>query len=379
MTEQIDDLGPYYVTDENGEPIKANAPRCHTKHPENHADQDIIMALTNSCNYYFFTVAERLGINKLDDWAGKLGLTAPTGIELPGEATGMVGGQKVLFDNALPLNKQKTSMPRLVYDLLCERLKYYVTYRSMEVDEDAIKRCAEKLMKLQDGSLTGKGAEVRRILSEELGIPEGITSVQPWTNEITSMLTELQWKPTITVRSGIGQGVTLVTPVAVARYASAIANRGTVFDAHIVDRILDSNGKLVKQVEPSVYNKIEAPGEYWDAIHRGLQGVVSPEDGGTAAEAFSDEFVEDGYLELISGKTGTAQTSTANQIDIENTSWFITFTPREKPEIAIVVCIPNGFSGSSSAPAVEEIVRYYIDRSRSSAPENLADVNAMVP
>jgi penicillin-binding protein 2 len=193
------------------------------------------------------------------------------------------------------------------------------------------------------------------------------------------MLSELQWKPTITVRSGIGQGVTLVTPVAVARYASAIANRGTVYDVHIVDRILDSEGKLVKEIEPSVYNRIGAPEEYWDAIHQGLRGVMSPEDRGTAAGAFTPEFEEDGYQDLIIGKTGTAQTTTANQVDIENTSWFITFTPKDKPEIAIVVSIPNGYSGSSSAPAVEEIVRYYIDKSRSSAPENLVDVNALVP
>jgi AGCS family alanine or glycine:cation symporter len=57
-------------------------------------------------------------------------------------------------------------------------------------------------------------------------------------------LTELQWKATQTIRTGIGQGTTMVTPMAIARYVSTIANGGTVYDAHIVERILDAEGGL---------------------------------------------------------------------------------------------------------------------------------------
>ena len=84
---------------------------------------------------------------------------------------------------------------------------------------------------------------------------------QDWTNAISSLLTELQWKATQTIRTGFGQGVTLVTPIAVAAYASAIANKGTVYDAHIVDRILDSEGNLIEEIEPTVFNQIDLPDE----------------------------------------------------------------------------------------------------------------------
>ena len=94
----------------------------------------------------------------------------------------------------------------------------------MEVEDEAIDRCARRLMELQDGSVEGKGDQIRQIISDEIGIPVGITiERQDWTNAISSLLTELQWKATQTIRTGFGQGVTLVTPIAVARYASAIA------------------------------------------------------------------------------------------------------------------------------------------------------------
>ena len=81
---------------------------------------------------------------------------------------------------------------------------------------------------------------------------------------------------------------------------------------------------------------------------------------------------------MISGKTGSAQIGN-NPIDIENTSWFIAYTPRENPEIAITVCVPNGFSGSSSAPAIEEIITYYYTQKEAVARENLVNINGIAP
>ena len=317
-----------------------------------------------------------------------MGLTSRTGIELTGEAEGIVGGQKILFDNTmmdedgnLEVYNQKTSLPSLIYRKLKERLAMFIEMRNMEADEAAIESCAKKLMELQDGSITGEGYQIRRIISEELGIPEGITQERSdWINDITSLLNEIQWKPTQTIRAGFGQGTTLVTPIAVARYVSAIANEGTVYDAHIVDRIMDEDGNVVKEIEPSIFNQVEISDDIWAAIKTGMKGVVSPEDGGTAAQAFTDRNFIEKYLETESfaGKTGTAQVGArTTNIDIENTSWFVCFAPREKPEIAIVVCVPYGLSGSSSAPAIEDILSYYFAQSENAAPENLVAINGV--
>lgn len=379
LEEMIDDESPYFVRDtETGELIMQNPVKCWTNNPSKHNEQTIVEALKNSCNYYFCEVANRLGIDKLADWADRLGLSDKTNIELVGETSGIIGGQSVLYDNTKPYDEQSTNMPRLVFNKLCEMLTNYQHMRGVEADEEAIKICAERLMQLQDGTLVGKGAEARQILSEELGIPDGISRSKGWVSEITSLLNEIQWKSTLTIRTGIGQSTLLVTPIAIARYVSTIANGGTVYDAHIVDRVTSADGEMVLDIEPTIFNKIDAPESYWDAIRRGMAGVVSPEDGGTAGSAFSEEFAELGYLEKISGKTGSAQVGNVT-IDIQNTSWFVAFAPNDDPDIVVCVCIPNGYSGSSSAGAIEEILTYYFKKLDAASPETLAGIDDVTP
>ena len=386
LDETIDCVEKYVLTDENGNPIERDAPSCHIRNPVNHANQNLRLALTNSCNTYFYEVSNRLGIDELSKWGEALGLSESTNIQLTGEVTGQVGGQNVLFDNDLidfnklsnPLGSQRASLPSYIYSILKSKLKAYLSFCGKTATDDDIATASLQLMELQDGSLANKGPDVRRILSETLGIPEGVTKGQPWVSEIMSMLNELQWKATLTIRTGIGQAVSSVTPIAVARYVAAIANKGTVYDANIVNRITSSDGTLVKQFEPSILNVINAPEEYWKAIHDGLKGVVSPEDGGTAAQRFSEEFKRKGYLDLLSGKTGSAQVGN-NPIDIENTSWFVSYAPRDNPEIVVVVCVPNGYSGSSSAGAIEDIMTYYFDKQIASVPDTLLHIDEVTP
>lgn len=378
LNETIDDNSPYVYTDpDTGKEVDTKA-KCWTVNPSKHNDQDIIKALTNSCNYYFYEVAYRLGIDRLVKWAEKLGFTSRTGIELTGEAKGIIGGQSAMYDNTRPYNDQGTSLPLLVYRSLCRLLTGYQNMRGVEADQDAISQCAQDLMVLQDGSLKGKGSEVRSILSRYLGIPDGISRAQGWDSQITSLLTELQWKASYTIRTGIGQGIMLITPIEAARYVAAIANGGTVYDAHIVSSVSSPEGAVIMSTEPTVFSRIEAPDSYWDAIRQGMKGVVSPEDGGTASTAFSRRYAELGYLALTSGKTGSAQVGGVT-IDIQNTSWFVAFAPNDDPDIAIVVCVPNGLSGSSSAGAVEDVLTYYFTKLNTMASDTLAGMNGVTP
>lgn len=379
---RIDDEYAYYLKDQDGNIITSNPAHCWQRNSAAHAQQDIVKAITNSCNYFFYEVANRLGIDKLNDWAQKLGLTNKTGIELTGEAEGIVGGQAVWYDNTLPLSEQQTSMPRVIYNSICVKLVQYIKIsrpgEQYDRNSEEIKDAALAILKLQNGDITGSASKVREIMTEYLGIPSGAIHAE-WVTAIVSDLLELQWKPSQTIRSGIGQGSTLVTPIEIARYAAAIANKGTVYNTHIVDSVVDSEGNTVLDVQPEIFNKLNVPDEYWDAIHKGLQGVVSPEDRGTAANSFSREFIDAGYTDIMSGKTGSAQIGSTEMIDIQNTSWFMAYTPREDAEIVIVVCVPYGYSGASSAGAVEDIITYYYERKDAAAPENLVDINGITP
>ena len=55
-----------------------------------HGTLDVEGALQHSCNVFFCETARRLGIDKIEQMARKLGLGAPTGIELPGERGGLI-------------------------------------------------------------------------------------------------------------------------------------------------------------------------------------------------------------------------------------------------------------------------------------------------
>ncbi|MGI6252715.1 MAG: penicillin-binding protein 2 [Aminivibrio sp.] len=57
-----------------------------------HGRVNLLTALQDSCDVYFYQAGLKLGITKLLKWCSLFGLGAPTGIDLPGEAGGTVGG-----------------------------------------------------------------------------------------------------------------------------------------------------------------------------------------------------------------------------------------------------------------------------------------------
>lgn len=369
VDERISDQSPYYYFVSNPDTkVEQNAPSCWTDHPSSHANLTLSRALTVSCNYYFFTVADRVGIDSLVYWASELGLGGTTGVQLPGELAVQVGGQAARYDYTKSLSAQSSSVPRLIYNSIVAKLKEMLTKNGSTADEARIQSCALQILQLQTGNTAELGPQIRVLLQSELNIPIGVSLSRGNTVlEISALLEELRWKPTYTIQTGIGQGVSLITPISLARYVSVLANRGYVYQANLIASVTSADGKLYEEREPVLQNKIDAPEEYWDAILTGLMGVVSPEDGGTAGSVFSREFREKGYLDQIMGKTGTAQTNTGGaNVDIENNSWFAAVAPKDDPQICVVVFIPNGLSGSSSALAVEQVLTYWF--------ENMADL-----
>ena len=62
--------------------------RCHLK--GGHGSVDMRHALEKSCNVYFYTLGNMLGVDRIYKWAEKLGLTGKTGIDLPNEQESLV-------------------------------------------------------------------------------------------------------------------------------------------------------------------------------------------------------------------------------------------------------------------------------------------------
>jgi penicillin-binding protein 2 len=59
-----------------------------------HGPVNVSDAIKTSCNYFFYSVGEMVGIDKIEEYSRKFGLGEKTGIELEGEKTGIVASRK---------------------------------------------------------------------------------------------------------------------------------------------------------------------------------------------------------------------------------------------------------------------------------------------
>jgi len=59
-----------------------------------HGDVDLEKAIYQSCDVFFYTLADKLGINRIAKYATQLGLGQKTGIDLPQEASGIVPSEE---------------------------------------------------------------------------------------------------------------------------------------------------------------------------------------------------------------------------------------------------------------------------------------------
>ena len=51
---------------------------------------DMRHAIEKSCNVYFYTLGNMLGVDKIYKWAEKLGMVGKTGIDLPNEQESLI-------------------------------------------------------------------------------------------------------------------------------------------------------------------------------------------------------------------------------------------------------------------------------------------------
>jgi penicillin-binding protein 2 len=64
--------------------------QCSLSNGRGHGTVDMRTAIEHSCNVYFYTVGNMVGIDKIHKWATLLGLGEKTGIDLPNELQGLV-------------------------------------------------------------------------------------------------------------------------------------------------------------------------------------------------------------------------------------------------------------------------------------------------
>ena len=147
------------------------------------------------------------------------------------------------------------------------------------------------------------------------------------------------------VRSYMGQGTHLYTTSQLARFASTIANSGTVYQLSLLDRVTSSEGAVLKDYESEVVNRVELSDGLWDTIHDGMYRVVQTHN----------QF--DGLGIAVAGKTGTAQ---VNNYQPDH-GLFVGYAPADDPQYAISVRIANGYTSGNACLAANDIFKYIFE------------------
>lgn len=240
-------------------------------YPSNHGTQDVVSAITNSCNVFFNEVGYRLGLEETNTMQSVDGTDSES---------------KSFYSSELGLN----------------RLRKYATMFG---------------------------------LNETSGLE--ISESEPQISDDSS------------VPSAMGQGTNNYTTSQLARYISAVANKGSVYKLTLLDRVEKVDGTLVKNFQSKKINTIdEVSGDTWDAVHSGMRGVIL-----NNSRLFSK--INDSGVSLY-GKTGTAQQSTTHA----DHGLFVGFaSSNNNPEIAFAIRIANGYSSTFAAEVGGGVIEYY--------------------
>lgn len=146
------------------------------------------------------------------------------------------------------------------------------------------------------------------------------------------------------ITASIGQSNNNYTTSQLARYVTAVANRGTVYQETLLKKVEDSEGNVVKTYEPTVKNTVDVlNGMQWNSIHEGMRMVAE------GLSCFKD------FRVPVAGKTGTAQ----QVINRANHALFVGFAPYENPRISIATRIAFGYTSHNAADVSRDILSYY--------------------
>ena len=175
-------------------------------------------------------------------------------------------------------------------------------------------------------------------LGQPLGIdiPNEKGGQIPSPNLYNRIYGENSWKWSTINSISIGQGEILISPLQMANYSAAIANRGYYYIPHIIKQI-GENGEPKEKYLEKHYTGIDSV--HFRVVIDALEAVVNA-PGGTGFRAAIPGI-------RVCGKTGTSQNPHG-----EDHSVFVAFAPKDDPKIAISVYVQNAGQGARAAASI---------------------------
>lgn len=381
------------------------APECliYSNYGGSHGAVDVSNALEVSCNYYFYEVAYRLykkggsnieALNKIAEYAYKFGLGVDpngeqrpsTGIEIE-ENFGQVynfqsfKNQSILYSRFELRDYLESGDYRGIYSFVP------FDYSANEFDSEILQNAKESLKNQITEAFNKVGTseelkstdvfakkllpDIKTIMassdvykqnvanyeSEGKGTVNTDKQAQIIANTIARFVisdkgNEIK-SPAQEVYAAIGQGMNTFTPMQLAQYISTIANGGTRYALHYVDKITSPDGDVIQEYEPTILDKIDLHPSTVAAIVDGMRKVNNDENG-TAITAWQ------GFPIETAGKTGTADFSEKqNEVGRAPFATYVSFAPTEKPQIAVVAVLYDGGHGGYIAPVARAVYEAY--------------------
>lgn len=172
-----------------------------------------------------------------------------------------------------------------------------------------------------------------------------------------------EWTDIDTVYASFGQVYDFVTPISLLRAIASVGVNGRLPTPHLLREAAPIGEKGNDTYRPAKYfeepraSMVEISEVHEHAVVGAMWSVVNGP--GTAAGIRKEGFD-------IAGKTGTAQVVKLGK-DVgehKDHSWFVSYAPAFKPEIAVLALIENsGFGSRHAAPAVRAIYDVYFEKS----------------
>ncbi|MDX6574730.1 MAG: penicillin-binding protein 2 [Blastocatellia bacterium] len=215
-----------------------------------------------------------------------------------------------------------------------------------------------------------------------IDLPHEVLSTTPSReNKARIYPADAEWKDIDTVYSSFGQGEDVLTPIVLLRAHAAIGMKGKMYVPHLLKEVRsiaavgndpsrpeyrpERLARIFDRPQPKV---LPIPVDQSDLVVHAMWSVVN--GAGTATGIKLAGFD-------IAGKTGTAQVVSLGREGAEHKdhSWFVSYAPAFKPEIACVAMIENAGMGSRfGAPSVRAIYDVYYAKTR---PAKEAPTNAV--
>ncbi|WP_051623517.1 penicillin-binding transpeptidase domain-containing protein [Clostridium hydrogeniformans] len=348
-----------------------------------HGATDMRKAIAKSSNYYFFEVAYRLGkqmgIDKLAEYAWKFGLGSDPTKEM--KSTTGIEIEENIFGQTYNLKSNRESVALYSIIDVVDKFKQgsfgRSSFKGMDIGKssedsddvanakEAIKESIRKVI----GTAGEKDENFNDVSKEFKEKIKAFIETMPedeqatYMKQLDAMTYDLTSYIIFDVRNNIdaiynvlnaaiGQGINQFTPLQMVNFIATVANGGTRYRTHLVDKITDSTGKVIEEVKPQVLEKVEMSDETIRVVKEGMYRTVKDGTAGSLASFPIDN----------GGKTGSATfKEDGKQDELGRTSYatYVGFAPLEKPEIAVTVVIYDGGHGGEAVPVARAIYEQY--------------------